>query len=272
MTDKESYSAEDGRLVAEYLAYCERQRHPPNTLRARRRVLTGAPVTGTREQLEAWWETRSHLAATTLTAELAILRRFYAWADKWEKRDPDVAWPCARLEAPRVHAGLPRPVSRADLDRVLAAVPADLGRAVRLGAWAGLRVSETAKLMWPDVDIEQQQLRVVDSKGGHSRVVAVDFALIDALGVDTGRNVVTGTGHVYTAGALQRRCNRAIRAAGVDATFHQLRHRFGTLAYRSSRDLLAVGRAMGHRSVASTTVYAEPSDDVARQIAAAVTR
>lgn len=257
-----------------YLTWCQGESQPPNTVRARRKVLRaiGNPSTATREEVEAWWASRSHLAPSTRMADLAILREFYKWSDTWEHRDPDKVWPTNRLRAPKIHQGLPRPVHSVDMQTLLATLPADLKRAVLLGAWAGFRVSEAAKLTWADVDLEERQLRVTESKGGYSRLVAVDWALLDALLPDTGGNVVTGTADGYATGTLNRKVNRAIRAAGVDATFHQLRHRYGTLAYRESRDLLAVGRAMGHRSPSSTAIYAEPSDDVARQIAVAVTR
>lgn len=269
-------------LVEQYLTYCEQQRHPTNTLRVRRSVLTNCPPpsTATREQMEAWWQTRLErqppLAPSTLMQHLAILRRFYRWMDTWEHRDPDVAWPISRLEAPKVHRGMPRAILKADLDLLLRELPDDLRRAVILGAWAGLRVSEAAALSWVNVDRDAMLLKIEHTKDGGWRHVLVDISLLDELGEPSGTNVVTGTTHTYTAGSLQRRINRAIRTLLPDAdppvTFHRLRHRYGTMAYRASGDLLAVGRQMGHAAVSSTQVYAEPSDDVARKIALAVTR
>ena len=66
--------------------------------------------------------------------------------------------------------------------------------------------------------------------------------------------------------------NRAIHRLGVEATFHSLRHRYGTLAYQATRDLVAVGRQMGHSSPVTTAIYAAAADDVADEIAAAVAR
>jgi integrase/recombinase XerC len=175
------------------------------------------------------------------------------------------------LDAPKVPNGLPRPINRAHLKQVLEHVPDDLRRAVCLGAYAGLRVSEAAALMWTDIDTETRRARVT-GKGDKARLVAIGPVLLDELLPDTGLNVVTGTAEVYSAARLERRVNRAIRAAGVDATFHQLRHRYGTLAYQATGDLLAVGRQMGHSSPVTTAIYAAESDAVADQIANAVTR
>ena len=255
----------------DWIAHLTQERRPANTVATARRVMRSLPNASdaTREDVEAWWASRAHLSPATRSNDLAILRTFYAWCRRWEHRDDD---PTARLDAPKVDKGLPRPLSRADLHRLLAVLPDDLRRAVALGAYAGLRVSEVAALHWHDVDLEARRARILHGKGGKSRLVALGAVLIDQILPDTGGNVVTGTPRAYTAATLQRRINRAIRRAGIDATFHQLRHRYGTLAYQATRDLVAVGRQMGHSSPVTTAIYAAASDDVADAIAEAVAR
>jgi integrase len=253
-----------------WLDWCEAEHLPANTVARRRATLRSVGHAGsmTREEVEAWWATRRDLAPASRSNDLANLRSFYRWAIRWEHRPDD---PTVRLDAPKVDKGLPRPVSRADLATLLRVLPDDLGRAVALGAYAGLRVAEVAALHWSEVDIEARRARV-HGKGGKWRTVAIGTLLIDRLLPDTGGNVVTGTATAYTAATLQRRVNRAIYRAGVDATFHQLRHRYGTLAYQATRDLVAVGRQMGHSSPVSTAIYAAASYVVADQIAEAVAR
>jgi len=256
---------------AAYLEYLAAEHTPANTVAARARVLRsiGNAGTATREDVEAWWATRRDLSPATRSNDLANLRAFYKWCRRWEHRDDD---PTTRLDAPKVDKGLPRPLSRADLHRLLAVLPDDLRRAVALGAYAGLRVSEVAALHWHDVDLEARRARILHGKGGKSRLVALGAVLIDQILPDTGGNVVTGTKQAMSAATLQRRINRAIHRAGIDATFHQLRHRYGTLAYQATRDLVAVGRQMGHSSPVTTAIYAAASDDVADAIAEAVAR
>lgn len=252
-----------------WLQHLETERQPANTIAAARRVLRSLPnaSTATREDVEAWWSSRAHLSPATRSNDLALLRMFYGWARRWEHRDDD---PTLRIDAPKVPRGLPRPMSRADLDTLLPTLPPDLRRAVALGAYGGLRVSEAASLTWHDVDLETRRIRVT-GKGGKTRLVGLSPLLLDELLPDTGGNVVTG-GVPYSPSTLQRKVNRAIRAAGVDATFHQLRHRFGTVALAATGNLLAVSRAMGHSSPATTAGYAATSDADLDVIAAAVTR
>jgi integrase/recombinase XerD len=254
----------------EWLEHLTRERRPPNTIAAARRVMRSLPnaSTATREDVEAWWASRAHLSPATRSNDLAILRMFYDFAIIWEFRDDD---PTRRIKAPKVPQGLPRPISRADLRKLLDALEEDMRRAVCLGAYGGLRVSEAAGLGWHDVDTETRRIRVL-GKGGKTRLVGMSPLLLDELLPDTGGNVVTAGGPPYTPGTLQRKVNRAIKAAGVDATFHQLRHRFGTVALAATGNLLAVSRAMGHSSPATTAVYAATSDADLDVIADAVTR
>lgn len=257
-------------LSVAFIAYCTQERIPANTISRRASVLRSIGIAGvaSREDVEAWWATRTDHAPATRSNDLATLRGFYKWCQVWEHRTDD---PTVRLTQPKVPNGLPRPISRAELHQVLRTLEDDLRRAVSLGAYAGLRVSEAAALTWPDIDVETRRARIL-GKGQKSRLVALSPVLIDELLPDTGRNVVTGTDRIYSANALQRSANRAIRASGVAATFHQLRHRYGTMAYQATGDLLAVGRQMGHSSPVTTAVYAAASDEVADKIAEAVSR
>lgn len=261
-------------LVEVYREFMAHQGTPANTVAGRLRTLrnVGAVVgllrDANREQVEAWWITRSELAPATRVADLANLRSFYKWAIRWEHRVDD---PTTRLDPPKKDRGTPGWVSKPDLQKLLETLPPDLARAVCLGAYAGLRVSEAASLHWSQIDRELGTARVF-GKGQKYRVVAISPLLVDKLLPDTGGNVVTATPTAMSGAQLQRRVNRAIRAAGVDATFHKLRHRYGMVALNSTGNIEAVAKQMGHSSIVTTTVYATSGDEVARKIADAVMR
>lgn len=262
-------------LVEAYLYELAAEGTSPNTIASRRRALRDLarlhdPVTATREDIEAWWAVRrdAELSPATRANDLAGIRAFYRWMQVWEHRDDD---PTLRLKSPKVPKGLPRPISRHDLHRLLADLPDDLRRAVALGAYAGLRIDEVAGLDWSNVDLEARRMRVV-GKGRKERIVALSAVLIDHLLPDTGGNVVNAGGDRTGASTLDRRVNRAMRSLDVEGTFHQLRHRYGTLAYQATGDLIAVGRQMGHASPVTTAIYAAASDEMADVIAEAVAR
>lgn len=262
----------DDPLVAAYLEHMTRHGTPANTIKARLRTLRslGSPSTATREQVEAWWDARAHLKASTRSNDLANLRGFYRWADRWEHRDLATD-PTRRLDAPKVPKGLPHPMSRADLHKLLGVLEGDMRRAVCLGAYGGLRVEEAAELDWSHIDLEARRMRVT-GKGQKTRLVGLPPLLLDELLPAVDGNVVAAGGTPYTGASLQRKVNRAIVAAGVEATFHSLRHRYATVGLAATGDLLGVSRALGHASVTTTAIYAATSDEVLDQIGAAVVR
>lgn len=253
-------------LTESYLVHCITAHEPANTVKARQRALgsIGNAGTATRGDVEAWCAARADLSPATRVADLALLRAFYKWCVIWEHRTDD---PTIRLKSPRVPNRVPRPARRADVRRLIRDLPDDLARAVILGAYLGLRVSESAALDWAHIDPDQGLVRVEKSKGGKTRLVPISDAMVVMLGGETVGNVVTRSHHAYAPPVLARKLNRAMRRAGVDATSHRLRHLFGTTAYEVSQgDLLAVRDLMGHESTQTTASYARPSLDMARRI------
>ena len=246
----------------------------PETIRSRIRVLTSLRNAGTatREEVERWWESRANLARGTRAVDLSHLRSFYAWARIYNHRldDPSVR---VRPVTPN-----PQPAKKAsghDLRTLLneADLEAPIRRAIMLGAFAGLRIAETAALSWDDVDMDADTITVRHGKGDRARVVDVSPMLLDWLApVRRGCNVVTGTRERIQSDKLRRQINRAMKRAGVEATSHALRHWYGMTAYQSSGDLLAVAEQLGHASVNTTKIYARASSDVKRKIASSVMR
>jgi integrase len=261
-------------LSIAWIDWCRNEHVPPNTISRRIATLRslGNAGTATREDVEAWWAGRTNLAPASRANDLAGIRSFLKWCRRWEHRSDD---PTLRIDPPHVPAGLPHPMAKHDLQLALDTFPADLRRAVCMGAYAGLRISEAAALDWAQLDVEARTLRVLHGKGhagGKERLIAISPVLIDQLLPDVGGNVVSAGHQPYSSASLQRRINRAFERAGIHGTSHGLRHRYGTMAYQATGDLLAVGRMMGHQSPVTTAIYADPSNDIAVKIAAAVVR
>ena len=66
---------------------------------------------------------------------------------------------------------------------------------------------------------------------------------------------------------VRRRLRLWCKRAGIERQVrpHDHRHWFAISLYRRTRDLLLDQAALGHRSMASTTVYASTTDDAVRQ-------
>ena len=228
----------------------------------------GNAGTASREEVEAWWATcRDKAPGTRSKTTSPTSAPFYRWCRRWEHRDDD---PTSRPDAPKVDKGPPAhspaptcTVSWPSSPTTYAAPsPSVLRRAC---------ASPKSPPHWRDVDL-RLAAPASSTARRRSRLVALGAVLIDQILPDTGGNVVTGTNESMSAATLQRRINRAMKRAGVDATFHQLRHRYGTLAYQATRDPRQSGRQMGHSSPVTTAIYAAASDDVADAIAEAVAR
>lgn len=265
----------DSSLVADFLAYAERDRNrSPHTLTRYRVVLTqlartADPATATVEQVEAWWATRYDASPATRANELACLRSFYRWAARFDHRADD---PTRRLDPPKVPNAVPRPIGQTDLDRLLGPLTEDapdVRRAIALGAYGGLRISEVAALTWANIDVEARRI-YVRGKGRKERVFGLSPVLLDKLLPEVTGNVITAGAAPISAQTLQRRINRLLERHDIPHTFHDLRKRAATLAMSRTRNPVAVAQAFGWASIETASHYAVVGDETLDEIAAAV--
>jgi site-specific recombinase XerD len=262
--------------VDDFIAWARNDRdRADNTIIRYRSVLRdvgkfGDPLTISMEQVERWWASRYEQAPGTRANELACLRSFFKWATKFDHRPDD---PTRRLDAPKVPNRVPRMVGRSDLEQLLGEWTKDapdLRRAIALGGYAGLRVSECAALHWQNIDEEARRM-FVRGKGGKERPVPLSPVLLDYLLPNTGGNVVTAGGAAYSAATLQRKVNRLFHRHGVDRTFHDLRKRGASLALSKGASPAAVQVMFGWSSLETVTHYAVVGDDELDRIAEMLT-
>jgi integrase len=202
------------------------------------------------EHIEAYLYDRE-LAVWTRRKYLEHVRLFAAWAG--------ITDPTQGMRRPRRPTGLPKPVTEDELKRLLAA--ANRGTPDRLvlllGAYAGLRSFEIAKVRGDDLAWGNSGpfLRV-HGKGGRLDLVPVSPVLAAELAVWIAR---VGTGPLMPgmhANKVQHRVSRIAKRAGLDLSVHQLRHRYGTALYASTKDLLLTQKLMRHSSPTTTAGYA----------------
>lgn len=259
-------------LVADFLAYAEHDRNrSPHTLTRYRATLAQIPnvAHATPDEIQTWWETRFALSPGTRANELACLRSFYKWMGKYDHRPDD---PTRRLDPPKVPNHVPRAIGQTDLERLLGPLTADaldLRRAVALGAYAGLRVSEAAGLDWRDVDTEARRI-FVRGKGQKERAVALSGVLLDKLLPDTGGNVVTAGERPYQGATLQRKVNRLMERHDIAHSFHDLRKRGASLALAKGMNPAAVRQMFGWASMETVASYAVVGDQELDRIAEAM--
>lgn len=123
----------------------------------------------------------------------------------------------------------------------------------------GLRVSEAARLLVTDLDIERGLIHVRGGKGQKDRYVMLPARLLRSLRdywrarQPKGEYLFPGQNpeRPITSKAIFRACQRAARRAGIDKRVgpHTLRHSFATHLVEAGTDIRVVQGLLGHMSL-----------------------
>lgn len=217
--------------------------------------------------LKRWQSQRAReIQPEPVRCEMSHQRQFYRWCVREGYLTVD---PTARLDLPRVSRRLPRPIADDRLADAMLGAPDDVRVALALAAFAGFRACEIAGLDWSEISTgKNPQVRIVEGKGGHTRLVPISLALLTELhSLPHRRGPVIqrrdGRAGRNTAHRISTMVNDYLHESGYAETLHQCRHRFATSTYQACLDLLAVSRLMGHANPSVTAQYAASSSEVA---------
>lgn len=252
---------DSGELIRSHVRYMSAQGRRPRTIEARRALLarveaaTGKSLaTMTRDDVEDYIETLR--APATKRVYLAHLRAFYGWALDEELLASN---PTRRVVGPKLARGIPRPISEADLARALATATPQVRAWMMLAAFAGLRACEIALVRGEHVVRgETPYLVLPETKGGGSATVPLADVLLEELARWPESGPMWQASGPMHYQVVSRKVNAHLRGLGIRAGLHALRHRFGTMAYRSSgHDIRQTQELLRHASPATTAVYTQ---------------
>lgn len=226
--------------------------------------ITGAhPTALTPANIERFL-TRASSPSTRYTYYSA-LRAWCRWLIRTDRRTDD---PTETIDRPRMPAGRPRPITRTQLDHVLAMpLHRDTRTKILLAAFQGLRVHEIAKIRGEDIDIIANTLTVT-GKGGRTDVLPLHPRIA--------AEATTRPEHGYwfpsptqpprpvTSKSTGQVIADALHRANIQATAHQLRHTFATELLAAGTDSRIVQTLMRHSSLATTARYLGVSPDQQR--------
>ncbi len=251
-------------------------------LAGRGESLVGATPGGL-SALVAQFQSSGEAAATT-ARRLAALRMFYAHAVAEGTVPAD---PTLHLEGVRVAAGVPRPLSMEETERLLASVAGDEPTAERDRALleflyaTGARISEACGLDLDDLDRANSLVRLF-GKGSKERIVPVGRTALAAIGeyIDSGAREALSpqqwrSREDRAAVFLTNRGRRLsrqkawdiVRSAGDRAGIgremspHVLRHTCATHMLEHGADLRIVQEMLGHATISTTQVYTKVSQE-----------
>ena len=235
------------------------------------------------EMVEAYVEDLQHgphvYAPSTVARKIAAVKSFFHSLTAQGIVTTD---PAAKLNSPKVKKHIPKTLSPADMERLLAA-PARAGGSKALRDRAllellyatGMRVTEVVNLRLEDVDWEAGLVNC-PGKGDRRRHIPLGVAL-GPLGeyLERGRPnfarddspamlFLNHRGQKLTRQGVWLILKEAAEAAGLDGdvTPHTLRHSFAKHKLGQGEDLRRVQELLGHANLSTTQVYrqVEPDD------------
>jgi integrase/recombinase XerD len=249
----------------------------------------------TRTDLRAYLaELGSRTARSSTAQRLAAIRSFHRFAAREGLATGD---PWGSIATPRLPRRLPRVLEVDEVERLLAAVDADVDRdghatisdltvaialrdraLVETAYAAGLRISELAAADLGSLDLRRGEIRVL-GKGRKERIGLLGRPARAALAgyLEDGRPVLVDRGGGADAGpteiflnhrgaplgvrGLRYRLDLLRRRAGlpVGVSPHTLRHSFATHLLEGGADLRVVQELLGHESLATTQIYTHVS-------------
>jgi integrase/recombinase XerD len=243
--------------------------------------IAGAQSDDIRAYLRTLADTRA-LSAASVARRLSALRQLYRFLYAEGHRRDD---PAAAIEGPKRNRPLPKVLTVADVDRMLATARAAIGapalkvgerlRRARLNCLlevlyaTGLRVSELVTLPVSAARRAADML-IVRGKGGKERLVPLNsmakaamadyLALRDQSGLAGARWLFPSfgdSGHL-TRQHFARELKGLAAATGLRAdrvSPHVLRHAFASHLLQNGADLRAVQTLLGHADISTTQIY-----------------
>jgi len=230
---------------------------------------------------------RRGFKASSVARRLSAVRQLYRFLYAEGHRRDD---PAAVIEGPKRGRALPKVLTIAEVDRLLATAHAGAGdparadgerlRALRLACLlevlyaTGLRVSELIALPAAAARRDQRML-VVRGKGGKERLVPLNEAakrsMRDYLARLAARDIESKwlfpsfgeSGHLTRQHAA-RELKALAAAAGLAAdriSPHVLRHAFASHLLQNGADLRIVQTLLGHADISTTQIYTHVLDE-----------
>jgi integrase/recombinase XerD len=282
-------AAERGAAPNTLKAYAKDLADAEGALARRGRSLAGASA----EDIEAYFAELGArgLAPATAARRRAAIRQFYRFVlgERWREDDPS-----RRVDAPKKGRPLPKVLSHAEIEAMIAAAGANEGAAgVRLACLieliyaSGLRISEATSLTLAALAGDPAYL-MVRGKGGKERLAPLNRpartaikAYLEVRPAFLSRSAKTGAKanpwlfpSRGVAGRLTPRrfgqlLDAAAGAAGVDpakVSPHVLRHAFATHLLEGGADLRVVQTLLGHADIATTQIYTHVAESRLREV------
>lgn len=215
-------------------------------------------------------------SASSRANKIATLRSFFKYCK--DKLEIITINPCDKLEAPKIPKKQINYLTLEESQKLLESIDSRNYQRdfciVTIFLNCGLRLSELCNIKLTDI---KKDTLVVRGKGNKDRTVYLNESCLSAI--NTYKEVRKETENTYLF--LSERGNRisnrqveniiktSIINAGLDPekyTVHKLRHTAATLLYKHANvDIRTLQQILGHKNIATTTIYTHVDDESVRK-------
>ncbi|MFA5393318.1 MAG: site-specific integrase [Candidatus Ratteibacteria bacterium] len=203
-------------------------------------------------------------ALATVNKEISVLRNILNTAVEWGK---------LRIAPPKIkllkeNNQRIRYLGKGEEILLLGACPEFLKPIIEIALNTGMRRGEILGLKWQDIDFDQKNITLSDTKNGERRQVPMNSTVVDILSstkripesdyVFPGNNLGTHISKSY----ISHKFKSIVKQADIENfKFHDLRHTFASRLVMRGVNLKAVQELLGHKTFNMTLRYAHLSPD-----------
>lgn len=227
--------------------------------------------------------TQEKAKARSTARLLSSLKRLYRYLIREGKISAD---PTLRIDTPNLPRSLPKSLTEADVENLLAAPDPATALGLRDRTMletlyaGGLRVSELVSLKVAQLNLAMGVVRVM-GKGSKERMVPLGEEAVEWLqrylvsarkellvGRASDSLFVTSRGEAMTRQAFWHLIKRYRLTAGIASSIspHTLRHAFATHLINHGADLRVVQLLLGHADISTTQIYTHVARERLKQI------
>lgn len=268
----------DMEIIDEYIEYLRRSRRSDYTIRGRRGILLRLAqdlpygVGQVSSEDLADWLFRDDWSQNTQATYYRCLKSFYGWAS--DPRDPWLtANPMENVAKVQTAEGVAHPCTDEQLRIILTQSAEPWLTWAKLACYMGFRCVEISRARRED--FTEQRTTIPRGKGNRKRVHDTDpdvwaavrkrppglIALRADNGLPASPQYISISARWYFHARL-----------GVPTSLHSLRHWLGCTMQARYRDIRVTQQSLGHRSLASTQIYTQATDEQQRAARATLPR
>ena len=206
-------------------------------------------------------ERKETVKSSTVNRALVILSSMLNRAIDWGKAKNN---PMQRVKLLKINNQRLRYLEKVEIQNLLNVSSPKLNAIITLALNTGLRKGEIEKLKWDDVDLRKNTICLLEQKNGSKSYIPINGPARQVL--MTHRRCINSpfvfcknNGESYN---VRKSFETALKKSGIlNASFHTLRHTFGSYLAMSGVDLNTIRELMRHKSISMTLRYAHLSKD-----------